>query len=128
MKTSIRLLGTAAVLSLLAACASHTPVIDYRTSNKTQAEYERDLAECQSYAEDRGWAGDTAVGTLGGGALGAALGAATGMIVGSPGTGAAMGAAIGGIGGGAGAGGNAAYEQKRIINTCMSRRGYNVLE
>ncbi len=124
----LRLGAVAVTASLLAACASHTPVIDHRMSNKSMAEYERDLAECQSYAEERGAAKDTAIGALGGGALGAALGAATGAVVGSPGTGAAMGAAIGGIGGGAAMGGNAAMSQKEIINTCMRNRGYQVLE
>jgi hypothetical protein len=128
MKTHTRLVGAALAASVLAACAGHTPVIDHRTSNKTTAEYERDLAECQSYAEERGFVGDTAIGTLGGAAVGAALGAATGAVFGSPGTGAALGAAVGGIGGGAGMGSNAAMEQKRIINNCMRNRGYDVLE
>jgi hypothetical protein len=128
MKTKTRLFGAALAATVLAACANHTPVIDHRMSNKSTAEYERDLADCQSYADERGFAQDTAVGTLGGAALGAALGAATGAVFGSPGSGAALGAAVGGIGGGAGAGGNAAMEQKRIINNCMRNRGYSVLE
>ncbi|WP_413206922.1 hypothetical protein [Rhodospirillum sp. A1_3_36] len=128
MKTQTRLFGAALAAMVLGACAGHTPVIDHRTSNKTTAQYERDLAECQAYADERGFAGDTAIGALGGGALGAALGAATGAVLGSPGTGAALGAAVGGIGGGAGMGTNAALEQKRIINNCMRNRGYDVLE
>ncbi|GEO81001.1 hypothetical protein [Pararhodospirillum oryzae] len=113
---------------ILAGCASHRPVIDPRTSNKTMAEYERDLAECQSYAEERGVAQDALLGTLGGAAVGAALGAATGAVLGSPGSGAALGTAIGGIGGGTTAGGSAAMSQKNIINNCMRGRGYSVLE
>ncbi|WP_041794847.1 hypothetical protein [Pararhodospirillum photometricum] len=128
MRKSPLLLLAAATALVLSGCAGHKPVIDYRTSGKSMAEYDRDLAECQAYADERGFAQDTVVGTVGGAAVGAALGAATGAVLGSAGTGAALGAAIGGIGGGAGAGGNAALSQKNIINTCMRNRGYSVLE
>ncbi|MBE1237926.1 hypothetical protein IHV25_09755 [Phaeovibrio sulfidiphilus] len=113
---------------VLSGCTGHKPVIDYRMSNKTMAEYERDLAECQSYAGEKSVGQDTVLGTLGGAAVGAALGAAVGAVAGSPGSGAAMGAAIGGIGTGAAVGTGTALSQKDIINRCMAGRGYRVLE
>lgn len=128
LKTSSSLLLAGTVVLLLSGCTSHTPVIDFRSSNRTMAEYERDLAECQALASQRSVATDAALGTVGGAAVGAGLGAAVGAITGSAGRGALLGTAIGGIGGGTAMAGNTASSQRDIINRCMAGRGYAVLD
>lgn len=111
---------------LLLGCAqSYQPIVDMKGVNS--AKYQRDLAECRQYAEQVDVGGDAAKGTLVGAGLGAALGAAVGAIGGNAGTGAATGAIVGGAGGAATSGGGAAVSQKSIINKCLSRRGYSVL-
>lgn len=118
---------TLAGVLVLAACAAETynPVVDLKGSDGGR--YQQDLAECRQLAAQVDVAGDTAVNTLAGAGVGAALGAALGAISGAPASGAAMGAALGGIGTGAGSGVSKNEKQKRIIDQCLSRRGYNVL-
>ncbi len=122
----------AGVLLLVAACAqtSYQPVVDFASSRKPAADYDRDLGECQQLAAQRNPGSDAAtggaLGAVGGGALGAALGAILGG-----GRGAAMGAAVGAVGGGAGgaagAGTAGMKNQRTIIKNCLSARGYTVV-
>ncbi|MGB4100828.1 MAG: hypothetical protein WBK91_02840 [Alphaproteobacteria bacterium] len=115
----------AGVLALMACAETYQPVVDLKGMDGGR--YQQDLAECRRLGMQVDAAGDTAVNTLVGAGVGAAMGAALGAIAGSPASGAAMGAAVGGIGTGAGSGVSKVERQKRIIDQCLSRRGYNVL-
>lgn len=114
-------------LMLVAACAAETyqPVVDLKGSDA--GKYQQDLAECRSLASQVDVAGDSATNALIGAGVGAALGAALGAVTGAPAAGAALGAGAGGIGAGAGTGVSKNERQKKIIDNCLSRRGYNVL-
>ena len=102
---------------VLAGCAGATyrPLVDRPGPN-----YERDLAECQRYAEGEPGAGGSAlIGAILGGLLGAAIGHNTGY----GGNFAAAGAA----GGAMEAGGSADQNQASVIKNCLAGRGYSVL-
>ena len=117
----------------LSGCATalspnYSPVVDFKMSKKTQAQYQSDLAECKALASKRMSAAKAAaVGTGIGAALGAGIGAATSAIFGVDiGQGAAAGALVGGVSG-VGAGAKADIDQKQIIINCLSGRGYAVM-
>ncbi|MEO1595942.1 MAG: glycine zipper family protein [Pseudomonadota bacterium] len=103
---------------LLAACAAHPdPIIDERGVN--MAQYEKDLAECKSYAENI----NVAEGTAKGGAVGAVVGAAAGAIGGDAG----RGAGYGGLAGATRSGLDNKREQEVVVKRCVRGRGYKVL-
>ena len=80
-----------ALCLLLAGCAAQTgPIID--TKGVNMEAYQRDLAECQTYAGQI----STPKGVAKGAAGGAAVGAATGAISGHADRGAGYGAIVGG--------------------------------
>lgn len=122
----MRLLGvtmTAGLLLGLAGCASQAGrdvIIDRQGVD--MARYERDLAECTSYAEEVRTGEKVAANAAGTAAVGAAVGAVTG---GSER--ARRGAGVGGIVGGARGGRAAWHEQQRVVKNCLSGRGYRVL-
>ncbi len=121
-----------AIMSItLVACSGtgHQPIVDFATSpGKTQASYERDLAECRQYAERVSTGRSAGRGALTGGAVGGAMSGLVGAIIGEDfGTSLAAGAAAGAVGGGAGGAASAVRTQEQIINNCMRGRGYNVL-
>lgn len=114
-----------AAATALSGCAMdmYRPMIDYDGSNKTQAEYESDLAECQGYARQINPAGQAFAGLLAGAVMGAAMGA----VIGDTSGWAEAGAKGGAIGGATGGAANGAQTQVDIIRRCMVGRGYSVL-
>lgn len=110
----------------LSACATYQPIID-RQSITDQQQYEKDLAECQTYAGQIDPGTNAVVGMAGGAAVGAALGAIVGAFFGCPGDAAAFGASLGGFSGGAQGAGHSAAAQRDIVIRCMQGRGYRVL-
>jgi hypothetical protein len=135
---SSRLIGVSAAVTLLAGCATTsqtqwTPTVDTYGSSRAQF-LTRDTEECRSLAmRSSGARGEqTASGAVTGGLLGAAGGAAVGAILNSDnqrgarrgaGTGAVVGAMSGGIRNSAET--DAAF--RRAFNSCMRRRGHNVI-
>lgn len=120
MKTTASLRYAIPVLAslVLTACASHPdPIIDQRGVN--MAQYEKDLAECKSYAEGI----SVAEGTAKGGAVGAVVGAAAGAIGGDAG----RGAGYGGLAGATRSGLDNKREQEVVVKRCIAGRGYKVL-
>lgn len=110
---------------VLAGCSSYRPIVDMQGID--EAQYEQDLAECQSYAEQVSPVQDAATHAVIGAAIGAAFGAIAGAWGGDAGTGAAIGASYGGAGGALQGGAGGASSQKSIIRRCMTGRGYSVL-
>jgi hypothetical protein len=105
-------------VALVAGCAAHPdPIID--TKGVNMAAYQRDLAECQSYAGQV----QVAAGVAKGSAAGAAYGAAIGAIRGDIGEAAGVGA----VSGGAWSGLEADREKQQIVKRCLRGRGYRVL-
>jgi len=105
-------------LALVAGCAAHPgPIVDMK--GVSVADYERDLAECEGYADQI----RTSAGVVRGAAAGAAVGAATGAIVGNTGKGAGLGA----VSGGAESARLNEREKQRVVKNCMRGRGYRVL-
>mgnify|MGYP001233658284 CR=1 FL=1 len=112
----------------LSGCASYRPIVDQQTVF-SQAQYERDLRECQQYA-DQISPGQAA---LVGAGIGAGIGAIAGFTVGvifnvNPGELAAAGAALGGLEGATRGGAGAGLSQIEVIKRCMTGRGYGVLQ
>lgn len=106
------------------ACAGSPgkPIVDMKGVNAYQ--YEQDLQECSSYADE------VSVGTktVGGAAAGAAVGAAVGAIWdGHNGNSPERGAATGAVLGGAGGAGSGLSERSRVVKNCLRGRGYRVL-
>lgn len=107
------------LIVLLSGCANYRPIVDSRGVDNVA--YERDLSQCQAYADQ--------VSPAGGAAAGAAIGAGLSFILaviggGDRGMSAGMGAVLGGA---AGVGGGA-DAQVNIIRNCMNGRGYRVLQ
>lgn len=115
----MKILCMSAAALLLAACASR-PIVD--TQGVNMANYERDLAQCQAYADQVNTGGDVAKGAAGGAIFGGILGA----IFGNSGT-VARGAGAGAVIGGAQGAGKGENEKDRVIKTCLRGRGYKVL-
>ena len=107
-------------LLTLAACSSQRVIVDQRYSDMSN--YSRDLAECQSYADQVPTGEEVAKGTMGGAVIGGALGA----IVGDSGT-AKRGAGAGALGGAVRGGSKSKSEKDRVIKNCLRNRGYKVL-
>lgn len=106
--------------AVVSGCANYRPIVDQQSVHDT-AQYERDLSDCQKYAEHVNPGATAVLGAVAGAALGAVIGAIAddpywGLI--------AAGGAVGGVVAG---GMDGAGDQKDIIRTCMSNRGYSVL-
>ncbi len=123
MKSKRAVIGL--VCLALVSCASYRPIVDMKGVDA--ASYERDLAECQKYAEQINPAGEAVAGAIVAALLGAALGAVTGSFYGDAGFGAAYGSAVGGTAGAAAGGASGAAGQVEVIKNCLRGRGYNVL-
>ena len=111
---------------ILAGCATsgsnYRPIID--TKNVDMNRYEVDLVECQQYAKQvAGAAQSAAVGAVAGAAFGAILAAAAGSRYDRGAS-----ARVGAIAGAAGAAADGEKSQRDIIRSCMSGRGYSVLQ
>ena len=107
-------------LLLLTACASDRFIIDQKGTDMSN--YSRDLAECQTYAEQVPKGSEVAKGTVGGAVVGGVLGA----IVGDSRT-ASRAAGAGAVTGGLRGGSKAENEKDRVVKNCLRNRGYKVL-
>lgn len=122
----MRLICCTLLLISISSCKSvddltgNTPIVD--TKGVNMADYNRDLTECQAYADDVQTAQKAASSAVAGAAVGGAIGA----IVGNSNT-AARGAGIGAVGGGARGLGDGIRERDRVVKRCLSGRGYRVL-
>lgn len=106
--------------SLLQGCAGRGVIVD--TKGIDNAAYQQDLAECEAYAQQVQTGKKAAGGALGGAALGGLLGA----IFGNSKT-AAKGAGAGAVVGGAKGAAGGAQEKQQVVKSCLSQRGYKVL-
>lgn len=118
MKKWIALISLVSLALLATGCAGYRPIVDMKGVDKEQ--YEKDLKECQEYAEQVNVAGETAAGGAIGAGIGGAIGAVSSGRVG-------VGAAVGAIAGTATGAGKATGGQKQVINRCLAGRGYRVL-
>ncbi len=108
-----------AMLLLLASCAGR-PIVDMKGVDPAQ--YQRDVGECESYADQVNVAGQAATGAV----AGAVIGAAVGAVVGNHGT-VERTAGAGAVVGGAKGTGRGASEKQRVLHNCLRHRGYVVL-
>jgi hypothetical protein len=106
------------VLVLAACSGAQGPIID--TKGVNMANYERDLAECETYAKQVSTGAAVGKGAAGGAAVGAAIG-------GIAGGDAAEGAGIGAVTGGAQSARIADREKAEVVRNCLRGRGYRVL-
>jgi len=122
MKSISILVVLSIIFSLpLAGCASDKIIIDKKGVD--MAAYDQDLAECRTYAEESEGVGtEAAKGSVGGAIIGGAIGA----IVGTGRTAAQLGG-VGAITGGARGASKGKAEKLHIVKTCLSGRGYKVL-
>ena len=122
VRRTVALAALPIVLSALASCGAHRPVIDPKTSAHPER-YETDLSECQQLSQQAPGAG---AGAAGGAAIGAAIGAGVAVASGHK---ASAGQAAGGAAvlGGAKGAGSGAHERDKMVSTCMKGRGYAVL-
>ncbi len=117
---------TAMLTVLLASCASvedltgNNPIIESKGVNL--ANYDRDLLECQDYADQVQIAKKTAAGVVSGTVIGGVFGA----VWGNSNT-AQRGAGVGAVGGGVRGVGEGLRERERVIKSCLIGRGYRVL-
>ena len=102
-------------LTLFAGCASD-PIVN--RSGVDEITYQRDLNECESYADQVKVAQKAGAGTL----AGAAAGAVIGVIVGDTGRGAGVGAVHGGTAGSI----DGVKERGRVVRNCLRDKGYSV--
>ncbi len=117
---------TTLCLVLVSACGSiedltgNNPIID--SQGVSLAQYDADLAVCQTYADDVAIAQKAGAGAVSGAVVGGVIGA----VVGNSDT-AKKGAGIGAVGGGARGVGAGIRERERVIKRCLIGRGYRVL-
>ena len=108
------------LMSLVVTGCANDPIIDHRGVN--EAAYQRDFAECQSYAREV----DTVSETIKDGAIGAAVGGAVGAILGD-GHDARRGAGVGAVAGGGKGLTKAEQRKERVLYRCLQGRGYKIL-
>jgi outer membrane lipoprotein SlyB len=102
----------------VAGCAAHPgPIVDMKGVNVAQ--YEEDLAQCESYGDE--------VKIEQGVAKGAATGAVIGGVVGAIGGNAGRSAGYGAAAGGTKSGVRNQREKEQVVKRCMGGRGYRVL-
>ncbi len=123
MTSNSRLLAAACVICL-AGCASHNnpnaPIVEMRGVDPYQ--YEIDLADCGTYADEVRTAEKAGAGAVGGAVVGGAVGAIFGGA-----DGAAEGAGAGAVVGGARGVGEGIRERSVVVKNCLRNRGYVVL-
>ena len=122
----MRQILSAILSALLAACAGvedlagSNPIVD--TQGINMASYNRDLHECQAYADQVAVATKAAAGAV----TGAAVGGAVGAIIGNSNT-AQRAAGVGTVVGGSRGISAGLRDRKRVISRCLVGRGYRVL-
>ena len=111
---------TAVLVLLVSACTTTNEIIiDEQRSN--MANYDRDLAQCESYAEGVPVGEKAARGAGSGAVVGGAIGAVSDRHD------AGEGAAIGAITGGAAGINQGQREKVQVVKRCLRGRGYAVL-
>lgn len=116
----------ALALLVFTGCASvedltgNNPIVD--TQGVNMATYNRDLNECQAYADEVQIAEKAASGAVTGAVVGGVIGAA----VGNSDT-AKRGAGVGAVAGGARGIGEGIRERELVVKRCLIGRGYRVL-
>ena len=108
------------VLATLTACAGSQPIVDLKGVDPAQ--YRRDLADCQTYADQVPVARKGATRA----AVGAVVGGAVGAVVGNSRT-VERAAGAGAVIGGAKGTGRGLNERERVVRNCLRNRGYAVL-
>lgn len=110
----------------LTACANveeitgNNPIID--TKGVNMAQFDLDLSDCQTFADEVAMAQKTATGAV----AGAVVGGVFGAVIGNSRV-AQRGAGVGAVGGGARGVGDGLRERERVIKNCLAGRGYRVL-
>ena len=110
-----------ALALVVAGCASSKRVV-VDPQGVDQAQYQRDLHDCQQVAGQVSTGQDAAQGAMGGAVVGGLLGA----IFGNSSTAGRM-AGGGAVVGGAGRAADAEREKHQVVRNCMRGRGYRVL-
>lgn len=96
-------------------------IVDLQGVNRQQ--YEIDLADCQSYADEVSIGKHVTAGAAGG----AAVGTVAGAVSGANKTGIGQAAGVGAVYGGTMAGVSAVGEHRQVLRECLRGRGYRVL-
>lgn len=118
---SWKALGVATIAGvLLSACASEQIIVDRKGVN--QAQYQRDLSDCQGYAAQYDHSAEIAKSA----GVAAIIGAAVGAIWGDSDT-AAKAAGSAAVGAGAKEGLRGEHKKEQIVKRCLRGRGYRVL-
>ncbi|HKJ18617.1 MAG TPA: hypothetical protein VJ984_14785 [Xanthomonadales bacterium] len=119
IKSGTMILVASLVWSLSACTTTDEIIIDERRSNMTN--YERDLADCEGYAEGVPVGEKAARGAGSGAVVGGAIGAVSDR------NDAGEGASIGAIAGGAAGINHGQREKVQVVKRCLRGRGYAVL-
>jgi outer membrane lipoprotein SlyB len=136
-KTILQVLLVIGLAASILACAAKRPVLGPNAQLEAVGmdAAQQDIDDCLRRATDAGLessqAGKIASSTAIGAATGAAVGAVAGAVAGGAGRGAAMGAAGGGTGGFIqglfhSRGRDFTPEQRRLVEQCLSEKGYEV--
>lgn len=112
------------VVAVTVGCAGANvrPLVDMKGVN--EAAYEKDLSDCQAYAQQQSGMGETAA--KGGGA-GAVVGGLLVLVTGGNASGIAQAAGAGAVIGAAGGAFTGNQAQEAVVKRCLSGRGYKVL-
>ena len=112
------------VVAITVGCAGANvrPIVDMKGVN--EASYEKDLSECQTYAQQQSGMGETAAKGAGAGAV---VGGLLGLVTGGNGSGIAQAAGAGAVIGAAGGAFSGNQAQEAVVKRCLSGRGYRVL-
>lgn len=113
-------IGMLVTLMLLAGCSSQRIIIDQQGTDMSM--YDRDLAECNTYAEQVPTGTEVARGAVGGAVIGGVVGA----IVDNSRTAGRL-AGAGSVTGAVRGSNNAKNEKDRVVKNCLRNRGYKVL-
>ncbi len=122
MNKLLILSSLAVVITVGCAGASVRPIVDMKGVN--EAAYEKDLSECQAYAQQQSGMGETAAKGAGAGAV---VGGLLGLVTGGNKTGIVQAAGAGAVVGGAGGAFSGNQAQEGVVKRCLSGRGYKVL-
>lgn len=112
------------VIAVTVGCAGANvrPIVDMKGVN--DATYEKDLSECQAYAQQQSGMGETAAKGAGAGAV---VGGLLGLVTGGNGSGIAQAAGAGAVIGAAGGAFTGNQAQEAVVKRCLGGRGYKVL-
>uniref|UniRef100_B1XTT2 Glycine zipper family protein n=1 Tax=Polynucleobacter necessarius subsp. necessarius (strain STIR1) TaxID=452638 RepID=B1XTT2_POLNS len=112
------------VVAIAVGCAGANvrPLVDMKSVNESA--YEKDLSECQAYAQQQSGMGEKAAKGAGAGAV---VGGLLGLVTGGNKTGIVQAAGAGAVIGAAGGAFTGDQAQEAVVKRCLSGRGYKVL-